>query len=303
MDECLEVTQANALLKEKLLKWLPQQERIATAIDGLMLSRINSGGGAESCFYQPMVALVIQGFKRSMIGNEEYHYGEENCMVVGVDMPGIYHITQASQDVPFLSMSLKLDRYIISQLLAELPPLARSDADSPKAIAVSETPLAVLKAFIRLIDLLDTPERIPVLAPMIIREIHFHLLTDIQSDCLRMVCTQGTQVSQVANAINWLRSNYMTRITVDDLAKRVNMSPSTFHRHFQQVTSLSPLQFQKRLRLYEAERLMLLEAKDATTAAFEVGYESHSQFNREYKRQFGETPSQDISQKLARKSL
>lgn len=303
MDEGLEVTQTNALLKAKLLKWLVQEERIATAIDGLMLSRINDGGAAESCFYQPMVALVVQGFKRSMIGNEEYNYGEEHCMVVGVDMPGIYHITKASSEEPFLSMSLKLDRYIITQLLAELPPLTQSGSESPKAIVVSETPLAVLKAFIRLVDLLDTPERIPVLAPMIIREIHFHLLTDIQSDCLRMASIQGSQVSQIASSINWLRDNYMNRITVDELAQRVNMSSSTFHRHFQQVTSLSPLQFQKRLRLYEAERLMLLENKDASTAALGVGYESHSQFTREYKRQFGETPYQDISQKLVRKSL
>jgi AraC-like DNA-binding protein len=289
----------NALIKEKMLQQLPMPDRISTPVEGLMLTRRDEISQAESCFYQPMVALIVQGFKRAMLGNEEYLYGEQHCMVVGVDMPGVYHITEASPEAPFLSLSIKLNRYIITQLLAEMPQVIKEGNKSPIAVVVSKTPIEILNAFLRLVDALDNPSKISVLAPMIIREIHFYLLTDIQGDCLRMVSTSGTQAYQIAQAINCLRENYTDTLHVDDLAQRVNMSPSTFHRHFRQVTTLSPMQFQKYLRLYEAERLMLLEGKDANTAALEVGYESVSQFNREYKRQFGEPPHRDVSKKLA----
>jgi len=149
-------------------------------------------------------------------------------MVVGVDMPGVYHITKASPAEPFLSVSIKLNRYLITQLLAELPPITTQGHKSPSAVVVSEVPEEVLEAFVRLVGLLDNPSKIPVLAHMIIREIHFHLLTDLQGDCLRMVSTSGTQANQIAQAINWLRENYEKALRVEDLAQRVNMSPSTF---------------------------------------------------------------------------
>ena len=138
----------------------------------------------------------------------------------------------------------------------------------------------LLQAFLRLVELLDTPSRIPVLAPMILREIHYYLLCGGQGGCLRLFSSVGTQANQIAEAISWLREHYADSLNMEELARRVNMAPSTFNRHFKQLTSLSPLQFQKRLRLYEAERLMLLEGQDAGTAALMVGYESASQFNR-----------------------
>lgn len=287
----------NAYLKEKMLQWLPQHNRISTAIDGLMLSRCDKVSNGERCFYQPMVAIVVQGFKRSMLANQEYNYGDKHCMVVGVDMPGVYHIAKASPEEPFLSLSIKLDRYIISQLLSEMPPVSGKINESLSPVSVSEVTNEVLDACLRLVELLDNPAKIPVLAPMIIREIHFHLLSGVQGDCLRMVNTSGTKANHIAQAINWLRDNYAAPLDVDSLAKQVNMSSSTFHRHFRQVTTFSPLQFQKNLRLHEAERLMLLEGKDTRTAAFEVGYESTTQFNREYKRQFGESPHRDVTKK------
>lgn len=293
------IAENNAILKEKLLKWLPLPSRTATAIDGLMLTRYDEDIPATCCFYQPLVALVVQGFKRSMIGNEEHNYGEYHSMVVGVDMPGVFHISRASPEHPFLSLSVKLDRYIIAQLLSEMPAAAPVENREPHAVVVSEVSGEFLGACIRLIDLLDTPDRIPVFAPMILREIHFHLLSGMQGDCLRLFSTSGTQANHIARAITWLREHYIQPFQVDELARQVNMAPSTFHRHFRQVTSFSPLQFQKRLRLYEAERLMLQEGKDATTAALAVGYESVPQFNREYKRQFGAPPRRDVTQKRA----
>lgn len=297
MVEKMGIEEGNAILKEKVLQWLPRQSRITTAIDGLVLTRYDEDSPATRCFYQPIVALLVQGFKRSMIANEEYNYGERHCMVVGVDMPGVFHITEASPKVPFLSLSVRLDRYIIAKLLAEMPSVAATSADAPNPVVVSPVTGELLGAFIRLVELLEAPDRIPIFAPMILREIHFHLLTGVQGDCLRIFSTSGTQANQIALAITWLRENYARPLQVEALARQVNMAPSTFHRHFRQVTRLSPLQFQKSLRLYEAERLMLVEGKDANTAAIEVGYESGSQFSREYKRQFGAPPRRDIAQK------
>ena len=244
-----------------------------------------------------MIALVAQGFKRSMIGDHEANYGELHCVTVGIDMPGVFHITNASPQAPFLSLSVKLDRRIITQLITEAPSLVAAQEGEVTPVVVDEVDKELLQAFSRLVELLDTPSRIPVLAPMIIREIHYYLLCGSQGKCLRLFNTSGTQANQIAQAISWLRENYTSPIRMEELARYVNMAPSTFNRHFKEVTSLSPLQFQKRLRLYEAERLMLLEGKDAGTAALMVGYESGSQFNREYKRQFGAPPRKDVAKK------
>ena len=297
MSESAQLHELNGSLKEKLLKWLPEQSRLETPISGLALTRHDENTSAIRCFYTPMIALVVQGFKRSMIGDHEANYGELHCVTVGIDMPGVFHITNASPQVPFLSLSVKLDRRIITQLITEAPSLVAAQEGEVTPVVVDEVNKELLQAFSRLVELLDTPSRIPVLAPMIIREIHYYLLCGSQGKCLRLFNTSGTQANQIAQAISWLRENYTSPIRMEELARYVNMAPSTFNRHFKEVTSLSPLQFQKRLRLYEAERLMLLEGKDAGTAALMVGYESGSQFNREYKRQFGAPPRKDVAKK------
>lgn len=284
-------------LKAHMLQWLPASSRLETAIEGLALSRYDEDVSAMRCFYNPMVALVVQGFKRSMIGDHEANYGELHCVTVGIDMPGVFHITEASPQSPFLSLSVKLDRRIIAQLITEDPSIVAAGEEGWNPVVVDGAGRELLQAFVRLLELLDTPSRIPVLAPMILREIHYYLLCGSQGRCLRLFHTSGTQANQIAEAIAWLREHYADSLNMEDLARRVNMAPSTFNRHFKQVTSLSPLQFQKRLRLYEAERLMLMEGKDAGTAALMVGYESGSQFNREYKRQFGAPPRRDVAQK------
>ena len=297
MSEPIHLPELNDSLKEKLLKWLPEQSRLETPIPGLALTRHDENTSAIRCFYTPMIALVVQGFKRSMIGDHEANYGELHCVTVGIDMPGVFHITDASPQAPFLSLSVKLDRRIITQLITEVPSIVTAQEGEVTPIVVDEAGKDLLQVFSRLVELLDTPSRIPVLAPMIIREIHYYLLCGSQGKCLRLFNTNGTQANQIAQAISWLRENYTSPLRMEELARYVNMAPSTFNRHFKEVTSLSPLQFQKRLRLYEAERLMLLEGKDAGPAALMVGYESGSQFNREYKRQFGAPPRKDIAKK------
>ena len=297
MSEPIHQPELNDSLKEKLLKWLPEQSRLETPIPGLALTRHDENTSAIRCFYTPMIALVVQGFKRSMIGDHEANYGELHCVTVGIDMPGVFHITDASPQAPFLSLSVKLDRRIITQLITEVPSIVTAQEGEVTPIVVDEAGKDLLQVFSRLVELLDTPSRIPALAPMIIREIHYYLLCGSQGKCLRLFNTNGTQANQIAQAISWLRENYTSPLRMEELARYVNMAPSTFNRHFKEVTSLSPLQFQKRLRLYEAERLMLLEGKDAGTAALMVGYESGSQFNREYKRQFGAPPRKDIAKK------
>lgn len=297
MSEPIHLPELNDSLKEKLLKWLPEQSRLETPIPGLALTRHDENTSAIRCFYTPMIALVVQGFKRSMIGDHEANYGELHCVTVGIDMPGVFHITDASPQALFLSLSVKLDRRIITQLITEVPSIVTAQEGEVTPIVVDEAGKDLLQVFSRLVELLDTPSRIPVLAPMIIREIHYYLLCGSQGKCLRLFNTNGTQANQIAQAISWLRENYTSPLRMEELARYVNMAPSTFNRHFKEVTSLSPLQFQKRLRLYEAERLMLLEGKDAGTAALMVGYESGSQFNREYKRQFGAPPRKDIAKK------
>jgi AraC-like DNA-binding protein len=250
----------------------------------------------ENCFHKPLVGVIVQGFKRSIIGSEEYRYGENQCLVAGVDLPSVSYITVASPEQPFLGLSLSLDKYLITQLAAEIPPSSRPGNGSYKGISIAEVDPDVLDAFLRLAELHEKPEQIPVLAPMIIREIHYRLLIGPQGERLRMVNTLGTQSNQIAKSITWLRDNYKEPLQVDELAKKVNMATSTFHRHFREVTTISPLQFQKRLRLYEAQRMMLAEDEDATMAALAVGYESSTQFNREYKRLFGEPPHRHVSQ-------
>mgnify|MGYP000717089341 FL=1 len=296
MSEPIHLPGLNDSLKERLLKWLPEQSRLETPISGLALTRHDENTSAIKCFYTPMIALVVQGFKRSMIGDHEANYGELHCVTVGIDMPGVFHITDASPQAPFLSLSVKLDRRIITQLITEAPSIVTVQEGEVTPIVVDEVGKDLLQAFSRLVELLDTPSRIPVLAPMILREIHYYLLCGSQGKCLRLFNTNGTQANQIAQAISWLRENYTSPLRME-LARYANMAPSTFNRHFKEVTSLSPLQFQKRLRLYEAERLMLLEGKDAGTAALMVGYESGSQFNREYKRQFGAPPRKDVAKK------
>ncbi|MDO5535902.1 MAG: AraC family transcriptional regulator [Desulfovibrionaceae bacterium] len=285
------------LLRDRALRLLPREMRTETAVKGLMLTRYDSASPGITCFYKPMIAVIAQGSKRSMVGGQEYNYSAGECMVIGSEMPGIYSVGEASSDQPFISLSIPLDRSVITGLLTENPSLARANCESAPAVVVDSLGEDLLDAFLRLMKLLENPAHVRTLAPMIVREIHFYLLCGAQGDCLNSYCMAGSMDLQIAGAITWLRDNFRQPLSIEKLAQDARMAPSTFHRRFREMTSMSPLQFQKSLRLYEAERLMLTEGFDASMAALEVGYESSSQFSREYKRQFGRPPRQDVSAK------
>lgn len=284
----------NQRLIRKVLEYLPREGDFHTAVKGLTLFRRDATNRPENCFYQPIIALTLQGQKRSIIGTEEYRYGAGHCLINGVDMPSLSYVTEASQEKPFIVVTLDIDSQLVGRLLRETP-RSKTRKQSSRGMAASVTDPHVLNAFLRLLELHEKQEQIPVMAALISREIHYRLLTGPQGDLLRITNTMGTLSNQIFQAITWLRNNFSTPLEVDTLARSVNMSPSSFRRHFREVTTMNPTQYLKRLRLYEAQRLMLEDGTDATNAGYAVGYENPSQFSREYKRFFGEAPQRDVN--------
>lgn len=283
------------LLRVELLSWLPGQQRLATPIDGLMLTRIDQQTSSEKCLYYPMIALVVQGKKQAFYGEHEIVYGAGEYVVLGSDMPGIFHIVDSSPQTPFLSLSIRLDSRIIANLSLEECADLNPQKGNQLAIGKEKATPDVLLAFYRLVRLLKQPESIPLFAGSVIKEIHYYILKGALGEKLRLAITPGTRDNRIAQSISWLRSHFTETFSMPELAQQVHMAPSTFNRCFREATSISPLQFQKRLRLYEAQRLMLRENLDARSAARRVGYESEAQFSREYKRLFGQPPARDLS--------
>ncbi|MDO4551494.1 MAG: AraC family transcriptional regulator [Planctomycetia bacterium] len=286
-------------LKEMVLKRMPVPGSYDTGIESLTTYRTDEQSSvSNNCFYRPLVALILQGTKRSIIGSEEFLYSENQCLVACIDVPVMSFITSASAEKPFVSIGLELDKYLISQLLVESPDiLTVSENETSRGTEVMETDINILGAFLRLIEICDDPTQISVLAPMVIREIHYRLLISPMGHILRSINQSGTPCNQISHAIAWLKENFRKPLQIERLAAQFNMSASHFYRRFKQITTLSPLQYQKRLRLHEAQRLILVEDTDAYHAALNVGYESPTQFSREYKRLFGESPKRDIQRK------
>lgn len=292
-----ELRRINGELKRRILRHLPVPGKQATAVKGLTLSRRQEINKADNCFGTPSVAAIVQGGKCALIGDREYRYKEGQFCITGVDLPSAFYILHPSEEKPFLSVILDLDSQIISRLAMEMPPASEKQGGRGGGLSIGELDADLLQCFLRLVELLDKPEQIRIRAPMVIREIHYLLLAGPQGESLRQLNTLGTQSNMIAQAISWLKGNYKEPLHVDELARRANMSSSTFHRHFKEMTGLSPLQFHKQLRLHEAQRLMVLENRKASSVSLLVGYESDTQFNREYKRLFGEPPYRDKLQR------
>lgn len=248
----------------------------------------------------PMLAIVVQGKKGAALGEEIYRYGEAQYLVVSVDQPISGFIIEATPDRPFLGFKLDLDPRELCEIIAiQTTVIADKKETSVRGFFVSTTDISLLDCALRLIRLLDTPQDIPILAPMIIREIYYRLLIGEQSEAVRQIATSGSNMQRISAVIQSIKVDFAKSLRVADLAEQASMSPSSFHHHFKQVTSMSPLQYQKQIRLLEARRLMLAENYNAITAADRVGYESPSQFSREYARLFGAPPIQDIDRLLS----
>jgi AraC-like DNA-binding protein len=244
--------------------------------------------------YQPGVTVIVQGRKRVDLGRTTFIYGESQYLLTSVDLPIVSQVVEASEQTPCLAMSLKLAMPVVRELLGRKEIQVADAPPGTPAMATGEITVELLGACCRLMDLLENPQDIPFLSGLIQREIIYRILRGPEGARLRAIATLGDQSNRTAKAIAWMRANYRKPLRVEDLAELAGMGVSTLHHHFRALTALSPLQYQKQLRLQAARGRMLIDGLDAATAALEVGYESASQFNREYSRFFGQPPMRDV---------
>jgi AraC-like DNA-binding protein len=263
-----------------------------TAVAELTLFRQSRPTELTAVLYEPSLCVIARGRKEVRLGDERHGYDPAHFLLVSVDLPVCGRVTHASAGEPYLGLQVTLDPATVGELLADGvdPPAAPS-----RGLAVSALDPPLLDAVSRLVELAAAPPDVPALAPLVLREITYRLLTGPQGGRLRQIASAGAPAQRIAKAIRWLRDHFADPLSVTELARQVRLSPSAFHQHFKTVTALSPLQYQKRLRLQEARRLMLGDGLDAGEAAFRVGYESPSQFSREYRRLFGAPPRQDVT--------
>lgn len=294
-------TLQHSAMKEILNRHTADSEQVLTAVPNLSLFRREVDDQPHSCLIEPSISVVVEGVKRMVLGDDTYVYDIHRFLVTSLNLPGSVCTIGSTAHAPYLGFVLKLDLRLMAEMLLELP--AQPTGPQPaRGMLLCPTTAALMDAFHRLLQMLDQPASIPVLAPLIEREIYYHLLSGENGGLLRHMAFTGSQGHRVSRAIDWLRDNFRTPLQVDSLAAQVQMSPSNFHLHFRELTTMTPLQYQKWLRLNEARRLMLVDDLDAASAAFSVGYESASQFNREYSRLFGAPPMRDIK-RLVQSSL
>jgi AraC-like DNA-binding protein len=265
-----------------------------TAVPSVKLSRFSAPTDLAVLMYEPSLCVVAQGAKEVLLADEAYRLNPAQFLLVSVDLPVAARVVDASDDLPYLAVRISLDTALVGELLADGLP-ASSLGSPERGLGVTPVDEALLDAVTRLVALLDSSRDVGPLAPLVLREITYRLLTGPQGPRLRQMASAGAPAHRIARAVRWLKDNFADPLRIESLAKLVRMSPSAFHLHFKAVTAMSPLQYQKRLRLQEARRLMLGDGLDAAEAAFRVGYESPSQFSREYRRMFGAPPRQDVT--------
>ena len=283
-----------AELARKIALFIGSAEKRVTDIPGLILHRRTAPTPPCSLTYEPSIIVAAQGRKRVELGRNVFIHDASRFLLTSVDLPVVTRVIEATEQVPCLALSLKLEMPVVRELLSrEEIQVPEAPAGGP-AIVTGETTVEFLSACCRLVGLLDTPRDIPVLSSLIQREIIYRVLQSAEGARLRAIATLGEQSHRTAKAIVWIRANYAKVLRVEDLAEIAGMGVSTLHHHFRALTAMSPLQYQKQLRLQTARSRMVMDGLDATSAAFEVGYESASQFNREYSRLFGQPPMRDV---------
>jgi AraC-like DNA-binding protein len=293
-DGNLRVMEMRKALARRIATHVQSPGRLPTAIPRLVLYRRTAPSACQYATYEPSLTVFVQGRKLINLGGTEYLCDGSSFLLSSIDVPVQSQIVEASEKTPLLSIGLQLDMLTVREVLSreDLPgPQASSER---RGLAVGETTAGLLGACTRLIDLLDTPEDIPFLSHLIEREIVYRLLKTPQGERLRGIATAGDLGHRTARAIAWLRANYTRPLHMEELAAVARMGVSTLHHQFRALTAMSPLQYQKQLRLQAARQRMLMDGVDASSAAYEVGYESVSQFSREYSRFFGQPPIRDV---------
>ncbi|CAH0232257.1 AraC-like DNA-binding protein [Pseudomonas frederiksbergensis] len=267
----------------------------ATAVGSLFMSRHSKSHDFAPGLAQPALCIMAQGRKEVRLADEHFNYDPLNYLVVSVSMPLSGRVVNASPEEPILAVRLDIDPAEITALIADAGPIGLPTRPTGRGLYVERIDAAMLDAVLRLARLLDTPKDIAMLAPLIRREILYRLLRSQQGHRLYEIAIANSQSHRISQAIKWLNGNYEQPLRIDDLAREVNLSVSTLHHRFKAMTAMSPLQYQKQLRLQEARRLMLAEGLEASAAGYRVGYESPSQFSREYSRLFGAPPLRDLA--------
>jgi AraC-like DNA-binding protein len=278
-------------------------DRMATAMPtdgtvevfpGFRISRASHPSEPVRSVYEPSFCFVAQGSKRALLGGEVFRYDPRNYLIFTVDLPVAFQVEHASEKEPYLGFRLALDPALVASVVMDSEIQIKKSEASTKAMNVSSVDADLLDAVVRLVRLVETPVERKVLAPLITKEIIYRLLIGGQGARLNHILASGGDTRRISKAIGHLREHFDKQLKMEEIARGLGMSVSGFHHHFKSVTSMSPLQFQKHLRLQEARRLMLGEDMDAASAGFRVGYEDPSQFSREYKRHFGAPPHGDI---------
>jgi AraC-like DNA-binding protein len=265
-----------------------------TAISGLTCIRLSEPHMQLPSVYQPSVCVIVQGTKQVLLEDEVYRYAPPQFLGVSVDLPLTGQVTEASAEKPYLCLAVEIDSRQIADLIAQSGDAAWSRRETSRGLFVGEMDDAMLECTLRLTRLLESPRDIPVLAPLAMREFHYRLLQSPYGPTIAQMAIAGSNTHKIAQIIRRIKTQLATPIHVEELASMANMSPSSFHHHFKAVTAMSPVQYQKRLRLTEARQILLAENADAASAAYRVGYQSVSQFSREYSRMFGAPPKRDI---------
>lgn len=280
-------------LASLIARYAPDDGMYDMPVPGLAIVRYAAPTDRVPVLHQPALCIIAQGAKVVMLAEEVHRYDSASHLVVSVDLPLTGQVVEASPERPYLCVRIDLDAALLGELMLQQPPPPLSE--SGRGLHISRTTPELIDAAARLLQLLERPQDTAVLAPLIRREIHYRLLTGEQAGMVRQIGTPDSRLSQVNRAIAWIRENFDRPFSIEAVARAAGMSASALHQHFKAVTAMSPLQYQKQIRLQEARRIMLSEAQDAQAAGFQVGYESPSQFSREYARVFGAPPARDVA--------
>jgi AraC-like DNA-binding protein len=294
MNTAEQVTVLRSELARKVSKALGTEEKLVTVVPGLILHQRTTPTPPCALAYAPGLIVMAQGRKRIELGQKTFQHDESRYLLTSLDLPCIGQVIEASQERPALAFSLKLELPLVREIIMrEDVPILDSPPNTP-AMTTGEVTVELLDACCRLMDLLASPKDAPFLGGLIQREMIYRILQRPEGARLRAITTHGEQSHRIAQAIAWLQAHYEKSLKIEELAQIARMGVSTFHHHFRDMTAMSPVQYQKQLRLQAARSRMLTDDLDASTAALKVGYESVSQFNREYSRLFGQSPMRDI---------